>query len=253
MNTTHYFPTYTRRKRNAHINILDFAPCSAVSLQCEKGTGLPQPSNKTFINPCRSKSRFHPPPPADTNKHSQGRGTDNIMAIPYSLVLRHNQPGEPEQGNKTFPMAQYAQLLDLAAMAEHMTSHGSKYDKGDIMAMATQMTSCIREQLLLGNKVALGDLGAFAVSLESKSAPNAESFHIGLIKKVKVKWEPSAKFTDLLNEAQFQYVGTRKSQNEARKAERELLNSMATIQPGQEPEDGGDDNTGGEDNGNLGE
>ena len=184
---------------------------------------------------------------------SPGERNKTTMAIPYSLILRQVQPGKPKQGNKTFPMAQYAQLLDLAAMAEHMTSHGSKYDKGDIMAMATQMTSCIREQLLLGNKVALGDLGAFAVSLESKSAPNAESFHIGLIKKVKVKWEPSAKFTDLLNEAQFQYVGTRKSQNEARKAERELLNSMATIQPGQEPEDGGDDNTGGEDDGNLGE
>lgn len=175
------------------------------------------------------------------------------MAIPYSLVLRQVQPGKPKQGNKTYPMAQYAQLLDLSAMAEHMTSHGSKYDKGDIMAMATQLTSCIREQLLLGNKVVLGDLGAFAVNLVSKSAPNAESFHVGLIKNVKVKWEPSSKFTDLLNEAQFQYVGTRKSQAEARKAERELLNSMATIQPGQEPEDDGEDNGGEEGGKNLGE
>lgn len=175
------------------------------------------------------------------------------MAIPYSLVLRQVQPGKPKQGNKTFPVAQYAQLLDLASMAEHMTSHGSKYDKGDIMAVATQLTSCIREQLLLGNKVVLGDLGAFALNLVSKSAPNAESFHTGLIKKVKVKWEPSSKFTDLLKDALFQFVGTRKAQSEARKAERELLNSMATIQPGEEPDGDGNDNTVEDESGNLGE
>ena len=245
MNTTHYFPTYTRHKRNAHINILDFAPCPAVSLHCEKGTGLPQPSNKTFINHCRSKSRFHSPPPADTNKHSQGSGTDHIMAIPYSLVLRHNQPGEPEQGNKTFPMAQYNRVMDLNAMAKHMTSHGSKYDKGDVMAVATQLSSCIREQLLLGNKVALGDLGAFSVSLVSKAAPNAEEFHTNLIKQVKVRWEPSPELRDLIKEAQFTFVGTREAQSEARKAERERLNALATIQPGTEtPEEDPDDEGG---------
>ena len=168
-----------------------------------------------------------------------GERNSKIMAIPYSLALRMAKPGKPEEGNKTFPVAQYLQLLDLQAMAEHMTSHGSKYDKGDIMAVATQLTACIREQLLLGNKVALGDLGAFCIGFVCEAADNAESFHTGLIKKVKVKWEPSTKFGDLINEAQFQFVGSRKSQIAARKAERELLNSMATIQP--ETEDTTDD------------
>lgn len=204
--------------------------------------------HKRISNPCRSKSRFHSPPPTDITS----RGAEQeIMAIPYSLTLCQVRPGKPEQGNKTYPKAQYAQLLNLDAMAEHMTSHDSKYNKGDIMAMATQLTTCIREQLLMGNKVVLGDLGAFYVSLVSDAANNAESFHTNLIKKVKVKWDPSDKFSNLINEAQFTFAGSRKAQAEARKAERELLNSMATIQPGQEPEDdGGDDNTSGGD-GNL--
>ena len=63
------------------------------------------------------------------------------MSIPYSLVLRHNQPGEPEQGNKTFPMAQVRTVMNLSDMAKHMSSHSSKYDKGDVMAVATQLTS----------------------------------------------------------------------------------------------------------------
>lgn len=160
------------------------------------------------------------------------------------------KPGFPEQGNLTYPVAQYAQFLDLQAMAEHMESHNSKYNKGDVMAVATQLTSCIREQLLLGNKVELGDLGAFAVTLISDAADNAESFSTAMIKKVKVKWEPSIQFTDLIKEAQYTFVGSRKSQAAARKAERERLNALATIQP---DNDGGGDNNGeGDDDGNLG-
>ena len=155
------------------------------------------------------------------------------------------KPGKPEEGNKTLPCAQCRQVMDLSDMAKHMSGHSSKYDKGDVMAVATQLTSCIREQLLLGNKVVLGDLGAFSVSLEAESADNAESFTTALIKKVKVRWEPSNEFKDLINDASFEYVGTRKAQAEARKAEKEMLNNMATIQPGEDaPDDGGDEGEG---------
>ena len=171
------------------------------------------------------------------------------MSIPYSLILRQVRPGKPEQGNKTYPAAQYRQVLDLSAMAAHMTAHSSKYDKGDIMAVVTQLASCIREQLLLGNKVTLGDLGSFSVSLVADAANNAESFSTSLIERARVRWSPSNALSNLEKEATFEYVSTRKAQDEARKAEKELLNNMATIQPGQEPED--DEGTGGGGNGNL--
>lgn len=171
------------------------------------------------------------------------------MSIPYSLILRQVRPGKPEQGNKTYPAAQYRQVLDLSAMAAHMTAHSSKYDKGDIMAVATQLTSCIREQLLLGNKIAVGDLGSFYVCLVCDAADNAESFSASLIKNVKVRWAPSTLFKDLINDASFTFVGSRKSQVAARKAERERINAMATIQPGMEDDT---DQDGGEGEGSLG-
>ena len=173
------------------------------------------------------------------------------MSIPYSLILRQVRPGKPEQGNKTYPAAQYRQVLDLSAMAAHMTAHSSKYDKGDIMAVVTQLASCIREQLLLGNKVTLGDLGSFSVGLDAKSANNAESFSTSLIERARVRWSPSNALSNLEKEATFEYVSTRKAQDEARKAEKELLNNMATIKPGEEPEDDGGGS--GDDSGNLGE
>ena len=165
------------------------------------------------------------------------------------MTLRQVQPGEPEMGNKTFPAAQYAQNLSMNDMAKHMASHGSKYNKGDIIAVATQLVDCIREQLLLGNRVNLGDLGTFYVSLRAEAADNAEEFSTALIKDVNVRWAPSPLFKSLKNEATFTYVGSRESQAEARKAEKERLNALATQQPGEEsPEE--DDDQGGS---NLGD
>ncbi len=170
------------------------------------------------------------------------------MAIPYSLVLRSTSPGKPEMGNKTYAMAQSARVMDLDAIAEHMSSHDSKYNKGDVMAVLTQMSDCLREQLLLGNKVYLGGMGAFSLLLVCDGADNAENFSTALIKKVKVRWEPSTQFSNLLQDAEFTYVGTREAQSEARRAERKKLNEMASVKP----ETDGDGNQDPDDDGNLG-
>ena len=177
------------------------------------------------------------------------------MSIPYSLALRMAKPGKPEMGNKTFPVAQYAQNLSMNDMAQHMASHGSKYLKGDILAVATQLVDCVREQLLLGNRVNLGDLGTFYVVLDARASNNAEEFTTSSIKDVKVRWAPSSQFKSLINEASFTYVGSRESQAEARKAEKAMLNDKATVQP---ESGGGGSNSGGggsdpDDGGGLGE
>lgn len=174
-----------------------------------------------------------------------GEWKDEIMAIPYSLVLRSAIPHKPEMGNKTYVMAQYAQVMDLSALAEHMSSHDSKYNKGDVLAVLTQMTDCVREQLLLGNKVVLGDLGALSVRLKSTGVDNAESFGTEKIKTVAVRWSSGKQLCNLKNDAQFRFVGTRKSQSNARKAERVRLNAMATAKPDvmntdRNPGDGGE-------------
>ena len=172
-------------------------------------------------------------------------GLLTIMPIPYSLALRMQKPGKPEMGNKTFPVAQYAQNLSMNDMAAHMASHGSKYLKGDILAVATQLVDCVREQLLLGNRVNLGELGTFYVTLDAHASNNAEEFTTSSINDVKVRWAPSSRFKSLINEATFTYVGSRESQAEARKAEKLALNDKATMKLGDEPEEGGDDNQGG--------
>lgn len=161
--------------------------------------------------------------------------------IQYSLGLRLAKPGKPEMGNKTYPNAQVRTVMDLPALAKHMASHSSKYSKGDVMAIATELTTCVREQLLLGNKVVLGDLGAFTLTLVADAANNAKEFSTSLIKDIKVHWEPSTELKNLRQEATFEYVTTRKAQIEARRAEKEQLNQMATIKPGTDTPSGGEE------------
>ena len=66
-----------------------------------------------------------------------------------------------------------------------------------------------------------------------------------------VRWRPSTQFKSLINEACFNYVGTREAQAEARKAEKEALNNEATIKPGEEPDDEGGTDDSGAGDGNL--
>lgn len=54
----------------------------------------------------------------------------------------------------------------------------------------------------------------------------------------------SAEFADLLNEASFEYVGTHEAQAEARKAEKERLNALATQKPDEESPEEDDDQDG---------
>lgn len=164
-----------------------------------------------------------------------GERNDEIMAIPYSLVMRSAKPAKPELGNKTYAMAQYARVIDLPTLAAHMSMHDSKYNRGDVMAVLMQMVDCVREELLLGNRVVLGDLGTFSVSLHSTGVADADSFNASMIRSVRVRWSPSSLLGNLRQEAQFTFVGTRQSQNEARRAERLRLNGMASA---------GDDATG---------
>lgn len=168
------------------------------------------------------------------------------MAINYSLSVKPANPSKKEMGNKTYAIAQYAHILELSDLAAHMSSHDSKYNKGDVMAVLTQMASCLREQLLLGNKVKLGDLGAFSPILRGSGAIDAESFSPAMIDKVTVRWNPGPNFVNMRNDAQLQFVGTRKSQVDARKVERERLNAMASGQPGTDDPDTGESGSGDE-------
>ena len=141
--------------------------------------------------------------------------------INFSLSMRAADPSKQDGQKRAYPNAQAAKVMQLDEFSTHIAKHGSPYHRSDINAVLTRSVDCLREMLLAGNKVALGDLGNFYVRLESKGAPSIAEFNASAhITGVKVYWEPGPLFCDLINEAEFVNVATRRAQDATLKAER---------------------------------
>lgn len=152
---------------------------------------------------------------------------------------------------KTFAVAQYSEVMTIEKFAKHISSHGCVYGRADISAILYMAVDCMREQLLEGKKIRLGDLGDFAVSLSSKGAADASTFTSQNITDVKVVWEPGAQFKNLLADAEFNLVASRAAQAKVLKALKagESKVDLEGGEGGDNPGDGGDtpggDNPGG--------
>ena len=97
-----------------------------------------------------------------------------------------------------FAISQYTDIMTIEKFAKHITSHGSVYSRADISAILYIAVDCMREMLLEGKKIRLGDLGDFSLLLTSKGAEDADKFTAQNITGVKVQWEPGPEFTRTL-------------------------------------------------------
>ena len=73
-----------------------------------------------------------------------------------------------------FAISQYTDIMTIEKFAKHITSHGSVYSRADISAILYIAVDCMREMLLEGKKIRLGDLGDFSLLLTSKGAEDAD-------------------------------------------------------------------------------
>ena len=67
-----------------------------------------------------------------------------------------------------FATSQYSDIMNIEKFSKHISSHGSVYSRADISAILYITVDCMREQLLEGKKIRLGDLGDFSLLLGSK-------------------------------------------------------------------------------------
>lgn len=155
---------------------------------------------------------------------------------------------------KTFAVAQYSEVMTIEKFAKHISSHGCVYSRADISAILYMAVDCMREQLLEGKKIRLGDLGDFAVSLSSKGAADASTFTAQNITDVKVFWEPGAQFKNLITDAEFNLVASRAAQAKVLKALRAGENKvdLEGADNGDNGDNGGNDPGGNKPGGNPG-
>ena len=131
--------------------------------------------------------------------------------INYSISLRAN-PNDKTMPKKAYANAQYSEIMTLEKFADHIASHSSKYNRADIQAVLIQAVDCMREQLLAGQRIQLGDLGTFSVHIDSMGAESLETYNPAIhVEDLDVRWKPGVRFLNLQKEAVFNLVPTRKA------------------------------------------
>ena len=141
---------------------------------------------------------------------------------------------------KAYAVAQYSDVMTIEKFAKHISEHGCVYSRADISAILYMAVDCMREQLLDGKKIRLGDLGDFSVSLVSKGADSADKFNAGAhITGINVTWDCGQEFKNLIADAEFNLVASRAAQAAVLKA----IKAGDTVVDLSNPT-GGDDNPG---------
>ena len=159
--------------------------------------------------------------------------------VNYSIVMRNN-PMDVDAAKEAYASAQYAEVMDINRFAEHIASHGCVYKRADIVAILTMAVDCVREQLLGGQKIQLGDLGDFSISINSIGAESSAAYNPAIhARKLNVNWSAGTRFRNLLEDAVFNLVATRKAARLVVKALKAGKTSVDLTGEAKEPENGG--------------
>ena len=157
--------------------------------------------------------------------------------IDYSVSGRVN-PKEKDTPPRFYASAQTNKTVSLDEFSKHIASHGCVYKRADIAAVLTMAVDCLREMLLNGYKIELGDMGNFYISLSSEGTLTAKEFNpIHHVKSVNVNWERGRSFLELKEEAEYNLVAIRAVQKKVMKAVKNGDTTVTIVEEEENPEE----------------
>ena len=139
--------------------------------------------------------------------------------INYSVFMWKN-PTVENAVEKAYAKNQVSEIWTLEKFAKHISDHNGVYSRGTVKGVISDMCECLVEQLLNGNKIQLGELGTFGISISSVGADSIEKFTARNIKAVNILFAPGVDFENLLGRAEFNLVASRSAQAAPLKAEK---------------------------------
>ena len=93
---------------------------------------------------------------------------------------------------KAYAKNQVNEVWPIEKFAKHIADHNGVYSRGTVKGVLSDMCECLVEQLLNGNKIQLGELGTFGISISSEPAENLNDFSAKNIKEVNIVFAPGA-------------------------------------------------------------
>ena len=130
-------------------------------------------------------------------------------------------PGDPDMPKRAYAQVQIKEVYDLDKLCKHIAQHGSIFTEDVVTGVVKKLVKCVEELIIDGNKVELGELGAFAPAVKSKGAKDFESFSTNSnIRKVRANFVRGKRFADLRTSdlpVEFHLVLTKEEQALAKK------------------------------------
>ena len=141
-----------------------------------------------------------------------------MKKIQYSVSMYANpmHEGDPK---KAYASIQLTGNMSLNELANHISEHNSVYSRGTIVGILVELATCIRELVLQGYSIDLGEIGRLTPNISSVGAVSLEAFTADNIQDMKVNFTPGVALQLLRRDAQFERTTTRAAQAAALKAQ----------------------------------
>lgn len=110
----------------------------------------------------------------------------------YSLSQKPKKPRYPEEGKVWVATPQVVHTVSKEEFIDFV-ANSNPFLKSSLSANIDLIAYCLRQQLRMGNKVELGDLGSFFVTFKNKpfEGETAENYDSRCITDIRTKWIPS--------------------------------------------------------------
>lgn len=80
---------------------------------------------------------------------------------------------------KWYARAVHERNVEFEDFVEHMAEHNSTFSRGTINGVLIDMLDCLKELVLDGKTVRLGDIGMFSVGINTLPSETAQDFNVG--------------------------------------------------------------------------
>ena len=147
-------------------------------------------------------------------------GPEKHMAakkIQYSVSMYPN-PLHEDDPKKAYASIQLTGKYSTKDLCKHISDHNGLFPRAVVEGVLIQLGSCIRELILQGYSIQLGEVGILTPTIQSKGAISIEEFGVQNITRMGVNFTPGEVFSGLRDEASFEQTTTRAAQQAALEA-----------------------------------
>lgn len=130
------------------------------------------------------------------------------MSVRYKLVLRKDLSKDAaEDAQKYYASVNSNGIMTFRQACTAISAY-STASPGDVKVVLDGLLFVLKESLLRGEVVQMGELGNFQINVGSSGTPTAEEFKATMIRKPRIVFRPSVSLKEILGKVSFERIST---------------------------------------------